>query len=82
MTLTGNTTLSVTGAEAGKACAFTLYVKQDGTGSRTLSLPTIKWAGGTVPSISTNANAVDVFVIETLDGGSTWYGSLVGNNFS
>jgi hypothetical protein len=42
----------------------------------------VRWAGGTAPTLSTGGGAVDAFVLETLDGGSTWYGALVGNNFS
>lgn len=83
LTLTGNVTLSVTGATSGKACSFTLYLKQDGTGSRTVTWPTgRRWAGGTAPTLSTAANAVDIVVFESLDGGTTWFGSLVGTNFS
>ena len=81
MTLTGNTTFTFSGATAGKACAFSLYLSQDGTGSRTATWPTIKWAGGTTPTLTTAAGATDVMVFETLNGGSTWYGSLVGANF-
>lgn len=37
MTLTGNTTFTFSGATAGKACSFSLYRKQDATGSRTIT---------------------------------------------
>lgn len=83
--LTGNSTFTFAGATAGTACSFGLYVVQDGTGSRTVGWPgSVKWAGGpsSAPAVSTAANAVDIFVFETIDGGTTWYGSLVGNNFS
>lgn len=81
--LTGNTTFTFTGATASTACSFGLYVIQDSTGSRTVGWPpSVRWAGGTAPTISTSANAVDIFVFETIDGGTTWYGSLVGTNFS
>ncbi len=81
--LTGNTTFTFAGATASTACSFGLYVIQDGTGSRTVTWPaSVRWSGGTAPTISTGANAVDVLVFETIDGGTTWYGSLVGVNFS
>ncbi len=81
LTLTGNTTLAFSGAVAGKACSFSLYIKQDATGSRTITWPSgIKWSGG-APSLTTTANALDIFVLESLDGGTTWYASLVGSNF-
>lgn len=81
--LTGNVTYTFTGATSGKACAFSLYQKQDGTGNRTVAWPSsVKWAGGTAPTLSTAANSMDVLVFESLDGGTSWYGSLVGANFS
>lgn len=82
-TLSGNTTFTFTGATAGTACSFGLYLTQDGTGGRTVTWPlSVKWAGGTAPTLSTAANNVDILVFETIDGGTTWYGSLVGANFS
>ena len=82
VTLTGNASLSFTGAVSGKASSFTLYLKQDGTGNRTVTWPSgTKWSGG-APTLSTGANAVDVFVLESLDAGVTWYASLVGANFA
>jgi hypothetical protein len=82
VTLTSATTFSFTGATSGKACSFGLYLSQDATGSRTVTWPTVKWAGGTAPTLTTTASATDVLVFESLDGGTTWYGSLVGANFS
>lgn len=82
LTLTGNVTFTFSGATSGKACAFSVYIKQDGTGSRTVTWPTVKWAGGVAPTLTTTANAIDVLVFESLDGGTTWFGSLVGANFS
>lgn len=82
LTLTGNVTLAVSGAVNGKGCSFTLYLVQDGTGSHTVTWPTgTKWSGG-APTLSTAANSVDIVVFESIDGGSTWYGSLVGTNFA
>lgn len=83
MTLTGNATFAFSGATSGKACSFGLYVGQDTTGGRTVTWPSsVKWAGGTAPTLTSTASAVDVLVFESLDGGTTWYGSLVGANFS
>jgi len=82
-TLSGNTTFTFTGATAGTACSFGLYLTQDATGSRTVTWPvSVRWAGGTAPTISTAANAVDILVFESINGGTTWYGSLVGASFS
>jgi hypothetical protein len=82
-TLAGATTFTFSGATAGMACSFGVYLTQDATGSRTVTWPaSVKWSGGTPPTLSTAANAVDILVFETIDGGTTWYGSLVGTNFS
>lgn len=90
ITLTGNATLTFAGATNGEGCSFSLYLKQDGTGSRTVTWPAgtgttasprVLWSGG-APALSTGANAVDVMVFESIDGGANWYGSLVGTNFS
>lgn len=82
LTLTGNVTFTFSGATSGKACSFAAYLKQDATGSRTATWPgSVKWSGG-APTLTTTASAVDVAVFESLDGGTTWYGSLVGTNFA
>ena len=66
-------------AVSGYASSFILKVKQDGTGSRTISWPAaVDWASATAPTISTSANAVDVFAFFTVDGGTIWYGFTPG----
>lgn len=83
VTLTGDVTFTFSGATASTACSFGLYVTQDGTGSRIATWPaSVKWSGGSAPTLSTAASAVDILVFETINGGTTWYGSLVGTNFS
>lgn len=81
VTLTGNTTFTFSGATNGKACSFGLYLHQDATGGRTVTWPaSVHWSGS-APTLTTSASALDILVFETLDGGSHWYGSLVGANF-
>jgi hypothetical protein len=82
VTMTGNVTFTFSGATSGKACSFSLYLRQNATGNHTVTWPgTVKWSGG-APSLTATASAVDILVFESLDGGTTWYGSLVGANFS
>jgi hypothetical protein len=83
LTLKGNVTLSFAGAVNDMVCSFGLYVKQDPTvGGYTITWPSgVVWAGGTVPSMTATAGATDIYVFETLTGGTTWYGSLVGADF-
>lgn len=73
VTLGGNRTLSITNAANGSAGL--LRVTQDGTGSRTLTLPTgslIVGGGGTSPTLSTAAGAVDLLAFE-YDGTNYWW---------
>lgn len=58
VTLGGNRTLSITGAVNG--ATGTLIVIQDGTGSRTLTLPAGSIAPGGAFSLTTTASAKDV----------------------
>ena len=42
-------------------CNILLVLIQDGTGSRTATWPgTVKWAGGTAPTLTTGANTIDI----------------------
>jgi hypothetical protein len=53
--------------------SYTLIVKQDATGSRTLAYGTsYKWPGGTAPTLSTAANAIDVLTF--ISDGTNMYG--------
>ncbi|MEQ9330259.1 hypothetical protein [Thalassobaculum sp.] len=85
LTLTADTTLTFSGhsATASRASSFLLSLTQDGTGSRTVTWPaSVVWEGGTAPTITSTAGAVDVLVFLTLDQGTTWFGRVVGQDFS
>ena len=42
-------------------CNILLMLIQDGTGGRTATFPaTVKWAGGTAPTLTTTANGIDI----------------------
>lgn len=68
----------------GKLAAFMLEFTSDGTARAvtwTFSGVAVKWAGSTAPTL-TSANAKkDSFVFYTYDGGTTWIGSVVGQNY-
>jgi len=58
--LGGNRTLALSNSAAGKV--FILRLLQDGTGSRTVTwFGTIKWAGGSAPTLTTTASKADTF---------------------
>jgi hypothetical protein len=82
ITLTDNVTLTMSGAVAGSVWTVTFILRQDGTGSRLVTWPTTKWAGGAAPTLTAAANGIDVVTITTVDGGSTWFGFLGGKAFA
>ena len=60
-------------------CGFTLELTNGG--SQTVNWPsTVDWAGGTAPTLT--ASGVDYLVFWTVNGGSRWYGALVGLAFA
>lgn len=60
VTLGGNRTLSATNSGSAIGQSGSIFITQDGTGSRTLSYNSAyKFAGGTAPTLSTAANAID-----------------------
>lgn len=59
---------------------FTVRIKQDGTGSRTVTwFSGISWATGTVPTLTTTANKADMFIF-VRTGSATYDGFIVGQN--
>jgi hypothetical protein len=83
VTLTGNCTFTLTGAVTAEAWALTVMLRQDGTGSRLVTWPgSVAWPGGTAPVLSTAASAVDIFVLLTVNGGTTWFGFPTGGTGS
>lgn len=79
LTLTGNCTFTFPTATAGKS--FILLLKQDGTGSRTVTWPaSVKWPSGTAPTITATASKLDKYIF-TADG-TNWYGSNAGQNYT
>ncbi|HJP81025.1 MAG TPA: hypothetical protein VJ841_01355 [Candidatus Saccharimonadales bacterium] len=76
MTLTGNCTLTLTSPATGAFRSLLLYVFQDGTGSRTITWPaSVKWGTAGAPVLSTGASKMDKILLDTVDGGTTWYGA-------
>ena len=80
-TLTEATTFTLSNPPAsGIGYVMSLEIIQDASGSGfAVTWPTsIDWPAATAPTISPAANAVDVFVFSTRDGGTTWYGFTAG----
>jgi len=81
-TMTGNCTFTMpsgSGLQAGSS--MTLILTQDGTGSRTGAFTSVKWAGGSAPTLTTTATSgIDVLTFYTFNGGASpvWYGFAAG----
>lgn len=76
------TTLTISNPPAsGSGGSFTLIFTADGT-ARSVTWPaSIKWAGGTAPTLTSTSGKVDSFAFFTSDGGTTWQGYIGGQNF-
>jgi hypothetical protein len=72
--------------------SFTIIITQDAVGGRVIntddfrtsggSLIPVFWSGGGVlPIVTPTANRSDIYTFKTFDGGSSWYGVVVGQNF-
>jgi hypothetical protein len=72
--LSGNITLTFSNGTPG---TYIIKLIQDGTGSRTVTFPVSnwKWAGGSAPTLTTNANKTDI--VSIIYDGLTYYSTIV-----
>lgn len=75
------TTFTISNPPAsGTAGSLTLKLTADGT-ARTITWgASVKWPGGTAPTLTSTNNKVDVLVFVTMDAGTTYYGFVAGQN--
>lgn len=74
----GNITIAISNETAGQI--FIVEITQDGTGSRTVTwFSTIKWAGGSAPTLTTTASKRDTFAFRCT-GTDTYDGFVCGQN--
>ena len=83
MTLDNSPTLTFTNpAPTGTGGTFTLMLRQDGSGSRTVTWPgSVRWAAATAPTLTTTASRVDILTFVTMDEGTKWYGFVAAQDF-
>lgn len=75
------TTLSFTNVPStGTAYGLTLALTADGTARTVTWGSAVKWPGGTAPTLTSTNAKVDVYVLTTWDGGTTWYAFTGGQN--
>ena len=78
VTMGGNRTLALSNVKDGDV--FALRLVQDGSGSRIPSwFSTIRWAGGSAPTLTTTLNKAD-WVMFVCTGSGTYDGFVVGKN--
>lgn len=76
-TLTANVTSAPTFTSPNDGQTVNWFFTQDATGSRTMTWPAaFKWPGGTVPTLTTAANAVDLLVATYRAATGFWYVAL------
>lgn len=74
----GNITIAISNEVNGQH--FTVSILQDGVGSRTVTwFSTIKWAGGSAPTLTTTASKRDLFGFR-VTGTDTYDGFVIGQN--
>jgi len=77
LTLTGNATITMPTAVAGKS--FIIILSQDATGSRTVTWTTVVWPSATAPTITSTASKKDIYSF--FSNGTSWYGTTIGQNY-
>jgi hypothetical protein len=61
-----------------RASRITMSLAQGGDGSYLVTWPsTVKWPGGSAPTLSTTVGAVDVFDFISFDNGNSWLGVIL-----
>jgi hypothetical protein len=69
---------------SGTLYSFILELAATGT-ARTVTWSfdgvTVKWSGGTAPTLTSTNGKKDAFTFYTYDGGATWIGATIGANF-
>lgn len=82
LTLTANCTFTITGTAASRVTGINLKLKQDATGGRTITWPpSVKWPGGTAPTLTSTAGKADYIALVSMDNGATWDGFVAGKNY-
>tara|TARA_R110000868_G_scaffold376606_2_gene641626 strand:- start:824 stop:1708 length:885 start_codon:yes stop_codon:yes gene_type:complete len=78
LTLTGNATITMPTAVAGKS--FIIILSQDATGGRTVTWSTVSWPAATAPIITSTASKRDIFSF--FSNGTSWFGTTIGQNYT
>ena len=78
LTLTGNATLTMPTAVAGKS--FIIILAQDATGGRSVTWTTVAWPSATAPTITSTLSKKDLYSF--FSDGTSWYGATIAQNYT
>lgn len=83
LTVTGATTLAFSNIpSAGRTFTALIIITQGGGGSIASFPSGTTWPGAVAPTLSTTSARTDIFQLTTVNGGTTWYASVVGQNYA
>jgi hypothetical protein len=81
-TLNAACTFTISAPVGSGAATLEFWITQDGTGGWAITWPgSVTWDGGT-PTPDTAAGVTVRYILESVDGGTTWIGNLVGGGLS
>jgi hypothetical protein len=66
---------------ASRAIGFSLFLTADGTARGISWGSAVKWPSGIPPTLTTTNNKTDILSFTTLDGGTSYFGSVAGQNY-
>ena len=80
----GNIQINNVNATSSQVSSFDIKIIQGSTARQVTwsDISEINWTGGTPPTLTATNNAVDILRFTTYDNGTSWYGKVVGQNFS
>lgn len=83
ITLTDNATITLSNVPDDADLWTVTVVVRQGDGPYAITWPTTThWAAGTAPTLSATEDDVDVFRLTTFDGGTIWFGEIVGQAYA
>jgi hypothetical protein len=78
------TTLAFSNSSPTNRCMTVTLIRQhDATANvYTIAWPaSVKWPASTAPTLTQTANSTDIFMFQTVDAGTKWYGTTLGLNY-
>lgn len=81
-TLDADCTFTLNAPQGTGASTLAFWITQDGTGGWDITWPgSVTWSGG-APTPDTTAGVTVVYLLESIDGGTSWVGYLAGSGGS